>query len=88
MMLSGECSIDRALSGATTPCQSGPGSNGNEGVFPFPKAPVLLEPRICLVSYPGHSLGGYSSAEVQSVYSTAPIKWAMSLRGKCGLPNG
>ena len=28
--------IDRILSGATTPSQSGPGSNGNEGVFHIP----------------------------------------------------
>ena len=30
------------------------------------------------MSYPGHSLGGgsYPSAEVQSVYSTAPADWA------------
>ena len=32
--------IDRTLSGATTPSQSGPGSDGNE----FPKALALLEP--------------------------------------------
>ena len=36
--------IDRALSGATTPGQSGPGSNGNEGVLRIPKAPALLGP--------------------------------------------
>ena len=31
-----------------------------------------------LVSYPGHSLvGSYLSAEVQSVYSTAPTDWAI-----------
>ena len=30
-----------------------------------------------LVSYPGHSLGvSYPSAEVQSVYFTAPADWA------------
>ena len=33
-----------ALSGATIPDQSGPGSNGNEGVLCIPKAPALLEP--------------------------------------------
>ena len=35
-------------------------------------------PSDCLVSYPGHSLGGesYSSAEKQSVYSTTPADWA------------
>ena len=31
------------------------------------------------MSYPGHSLGeSYPSAEVQSVYSTAPVDWATS----------
>ena len=30
----------------------------------------------CLVSYPGHSLGeSYSSADMQSVYSTTPTDW-------------
>ena len=36
--------IDRILSGATTPGQSGPGSDGNEGVLHIPKAPALPEP--------------------------------------------
>ena len=36
--------MDRALSGATTLGQSGPGSDGNEGVLHIPKAPALLEP--------------------------------------------
>ena len=32
--------------------------------------------------YPGHSLGGsYPSAEVQSVYSTAPADWATTYNG-------
>ena len=30
--------IDRTLSAATTPGQSGPGSNGNEGVFHIPQS--------------------------------------------------
>ena len=51
--------IDRALSGATTPGQSGPGSNGNEGVLCFPQNPSITgtSPSDCLVSYPGYSLG-------------------------------
>ena len=66
--------MDRALSGATTPGQSGPGSNGNEGVLRIPQSSSTAEtsPSYCLVSYPGHSLvvgGSYPSAEVQSVYS-------------------
>ena len=35
--------IDRALSGATIPYQSGPGSNNNEGGPAFPKAQASLE---------------------------------------------
>ena len=68
------------LSGATTPGKSGPGSNGNEGVVRIPQSSSIAgtSPSDCLVSYPGHSLGGgsYPSAEVQSVYSTAPADWA------------
>ena len=63
------------LSGATTPGQSGPGRNGNEGALRIPHSPSITGtlPLDCLVSYPEHSFGGsYLSAEVQSVYSTAP----------------
>ena len=50
----------RALSGATTPGQSGPGSDGNEGVLRIPQisSTAGTSPSDCLVSYPGHSLGG------------------------------
>ena len=52
--------IDRTLSGATTPSQSGPGSDGNEGIFrilqSFNVAGASLSDG--LVSYPGHSLRG------------------------------
>ena len=50
-----------ALSGATTPGQSGPGSNGNEEVFRIPQSSSFAgtSPSDCLVSYPGHSLGGF-----------------------------
>ena len=37
-------SIDTSLSGTTTPCQSGPGSDRNEGLIRMPKVPALLEP--------------------------------------------
>ena len=76
--------MDRALLGATTPGQSGPGSNGNEGVLCIPQSSSTAgtSPSDCLVSYPGHSLGGsYPSAEKQSVYSTAPADWAIHLQG-------
>ena len=48
------------LSGATTPGQSGLGSNGNEGVLCVPQSSIITgtSPLDCLVSYPGHSLGG------------------------------
>ena len=51
--------IDRTLSGATTPGQSGPGSDGNEGVLSIPQSSSITEalPSDCLVSYPGHYLG-------------------------------
>ena len=35
--------IDRALSGATIPDQSGPGSNGNEEVLYIPQSPNITE---------------------------------------------
>ena len=51
---------DRALSGATTPGQSGLGSDGNEGVLRIPQSSSTAgtSPSDCLVSYPRHSLGG------------------------------
>ena len=57
--------------------QSEPGSDGNERVLRIPHSSSIAatSPTDCLVSYPGHSLvggGSYSSAEKQSVYSTAP----------------
>ena len=41
--------MDRALSGATIPGQKGPGSNGNEGMLAFAKAPASLEPHHLIV---------------------------------------
>ena len=50
--------VDRALSSATTPGQSGPGSDGNEGVLCIPQSSSIAgtSPSDCLVSYQGHSL--------------------------------
>ena len=73
-------SIYRALSGATTPGQSGPGCDDNEGVFHIPQSSRIYgaSPSHCLVSNPRHLLeGSYPSAEMQSVYSTAPANWAI-----------
>ena len=52
--------IDRTLSGATTPRQSGPGSDGNEGVLCIPQSYCITRalPADCLMSYPGHPLLG------------------------------
>ena len=71
--------MDRTLSGATTPGQRGSGSDGNEWVICIPQRSSTTEASQsdCLMSYPEHSLGeSYSSAEMQSVYSTAPADWA------------
>ena len=62
-----------ALSVVTMPGQNGPGSNGNEGVLRIPQSPSITG------TSPSDYLVGvsYPSAEVQSVYSTAPANWAM-----------
>ena len=70
--------IVRTLSGATTKGQCGPGSNSNEGVLLIPQSSSITgtSSSDSLGSYPG------PSAEMQSVYSTAPAnrlkgsKWA------------
>ena len=65
--------------------KSRPGNNGNKGVLNISQSSCITGtlPSDCLVSYSGHSLGGsYPSAEVQSVYSTAPANWAIH-RVKC-----
>ena len=72
--------IDRTLSGATTPGQSRPGSDSNEGVLHIPQIFSITEASLsdCLVSYQGHSLlESYLSAEMQSVYFTAPANWVI-----------
>ena len=52
--------IDRTLSGAATPSQSGLGSEGNEGVLHIPQSPNVTwtSPSGYLVSYVGYSLVG------------------------------
>ena len=67
------------LSDTTTPGQSGPGINGNEGVLRILQSSSITgaSPSDCLVSYPGHSWGwSYPYAEKLSVYSTASANWA------------
>ena len=50
--------IERNLSGATTPGHSGPGINGNKGVFRIPQSCRIIGTSLsdCLVSYPGNLL--------------------------------
>ena len=67
--------IERTLSGATTPGQSGAGRYGREGVLRIPQSSSITgtAPSDCLVSYPEHLLG---ELEKQSVHSTDPADWA------------
>ena len=70
--------IDLTPSGAATPGQSGPGSDGNKGVLCILQSSSITGISLsdCLVSYPGHSLGEfYPTADMQSVYSAASVDW-------------
>ena len=78
------------LSGATTPDQSRPGSNGNEGVLCIlqsSKTGTLSSDD--LMSYPGFSLGvgAHPSAEMLSVYSAALADWTDKENRKLVLSN-
>ena len=67
------------LSGATTPCLSGPGSDGNEGVPRIPKSSSITgtSPSNFLCHIEDTRFGvSYPSAEKQTVFSTAPPNWA------------
>ena len=73
--------IDRTLSGTTSPCQSGAGSDVSEGVLCIAKSFSITEASLsdCLVSYPEHSVvKSYPSTEMQLAYSAAPADWAIS----------
>ena len=91
LQLSSSWPIYRILSGATTLGQSGPGSDGNEGVLCIPQSSsnTGTSPSDWLLLCLGHLLGeSYPSAEIQSVYSTAPTDWVIenwSLTIKCSL---
>ena len=80
--------IDRTQSGATTPGQSWPGGNGNEGVLRIPQSSSITRasPSYSFVSYEvlnsaalaywtaGHPLGeSYPSGEMLSVYSVVLV---------------
>ena len=55
----------RLLSSATTPGQSGPGSNVNKGVLRIPQNPALLEPyhQIYSIICGTYAVGSYATAE-------------------------
>ena len=77
--------IDRTLSGATTPSQSGPGSDGNKEVLLSPQSSSIIRNltiRLFSVISRTFIVGGrsYPSAEKQSVYSTAPADWVSPFR--------
>ena len=69
--------IDRTLSGATIPGQSGTGNDGNEGVLRIPQSSNIIgdSRSDCLVLV----RWSYPSAEMHSVYSTAPADWVAPL---------
>ena len=66
--------IDKTLTGATTPSQSGTGSNSNKGELHIPQSSKTgTSPSYSFMSYSGHSLvESYHNAEMQSMYSTVP----------------
>ena len=67
--------IDWTLSGAPTPDQSGPGTDGSEGVLCIPQSSINtgISPSNYLVSYPGHSMGrGLTSLQRCNQYILQP----------------
>ena len=75
--------IDRALSDATTPGQSGPESNGNEEVLCIPQSPSNAGtlPSDCLVSYPVQSLVLPLCRGAVGVFYSPPAEGASGLYG-------
>ena len=74
---------DRTVSDATTRSQSGSRNDDNEEVLRIPQSSsiTVTSRSDCFVLYLGYSLvGSYPSAEMQSVYSTAPADWAIWYR--------
>ena len=63
----------RTLSDATTPGQSGPGSDSNEGVLHIPQGSITgTSWWDCFVPYAGHSLAvSYPSADSIGVFCSA-----------------
>ena len=68
--------IDRTLSGAITPDQSGPGSDGNKWALRIPQSFSITgtSSSDCLVSYLGHSLRKYApSADILQLQPTGQL---------------
>ena len=77
--------VHRTLSGVKTPGKSRPGSDDNERVLHIPQNSCIsgASSPNCLVSCTGHSLReSYPPAEMQSVYSIAPVDWATKKKEK------
>ena len=71
--------IDRTQSDATTPEQSRPGNDDNEGELRIPQSSSITgtSPLDCFVSFPEYPLWeSYRFAEKQLVYSATPADWA------------
>ena len=75
MSHSSVCPINRTLSGATSLGQSGPGSNGNEGVLHILQSSSITGASLSDCLYHIQDIR-YPSAEMLSVYSTAQVNWA------------
>ena len=73
------CPIDRTLSGATSPGRVDLGAMAMKSASHSPKLQHYLNLPIRLFSVISRTIvvgGSYPSAEVRSVYSTAPADWA------------
>ena len=66
--------IDKTLSSTITPDQSGPESDGSEGVLRIPQNSSITgaSPLNGLMSYQDIRWGSYPYTKMQSVYFTAP----------------
>ena len=82
--------INRTLLAATTPGQSEPGNDGNEGVLHIPQSSSITgaSPLDCFGSYQDTCWESITPlpAEMQSVYSTFPADWAMWDKGIHAFP--
>ena len=77
--------VDMALPGATTPGQSGPGSDSNERVLQIPRSSrVRASPSDGLMSYPGHSLRrGLTPRQKWSWHILQPQPTGLLMHGWC-----